>query len=70
MVRQEIVSRSLRSAGYNPQTQILEIEFQDGDVYEYRGVPEKVYQELVIAESKGGYFTQAIRDHYSYRKIS
>ncbi len=70
MVRQEIVSRSLRSAGYNPQTRVLEIEFQDGDVYEYQGVPDRVYNELVSAESKGGYFNQAIKDHYNFRKIN
>lgn len=38
-------------------------------MYQYFGVPERVFQDLVQAESKGAYFNQNIRDRYPYNLI-
>jgi hypothetical protein len=42
--------------GYDREIAILEIEFTNGAVYEYDGVPEEIYADLLAAESKGAYF--------------
>ena len=38
------------------------------DVYDYRGVPAAVYEELKKAESKGSYFVKNIKDKYEFTK--
>ena len=43
MIRQPVTSSNLRTVGYDPITRTLEIEFQDGAVYQYDGVPPDVH---------------------------
>lgn len=69
MLRIPVVSSNLRSVGYDPQTQTLEIEFRQNTVYQYYKVPETVFQELMNAPSHGKYFSKWIKKTYSYRRI-
>lgn len=69
MGRVDLQSTSLNAATYQDQSAFLELEFRGGVRYRYRGVPEKVYQELLSAESKGRYFNQHIRNRFPYAKI-
>ncbi|WP_374685750.1 KTSC domain-containing protein [Promineifilum sp.] len=61
-------SSSLTSVGYLPKSEALEIEFHDGSVYLYFGVPASVYDELAQAESRGRYFNAHVRNEYATRK--
>jgi hypothetical protein len=70
MDRQSVESSSLRSVGYDPQTETLEIEFHNGRVYQYFEVPLVVYQELLQAESLGRYFQFNLRDAYRYQRMA
>jgi KTSC domain len=67
--RQPVKSRILRSLGYNESTKILEIEFQTGLVYQYAGVPLKVYRELIRSEEIGKYFTDKVRNRFRTKQI-
>lgn len=70
MERQHVGSSHLKAVGYDPATQTLEIEFLDGGLYQYSGVPESVYQGLMSASSHGQYFDQYIKKGgYPYRKL-
>jgi KTSC domain len=69
MQRALVVSTTLRSAGHDPQSAILELQFCNGAVYQYFLVPPWVYQDLLGARSKGGYFNQNIRGRYPYQPI-
>jgi hypothetical protein len=69
MLRTPVESSNLRSVGYDPATQTLEIEFHSGGVYQYVGVPPSVYQDLLAAPSLGSYFQAAIRNQYAYTRI-
>jgi len=69
MNRQPVVSSNLASVGYDPATSMLEIEFNNGGIYQYSNVPESVYSGLMRASSKGTYFHDYIKERYSYRKI-
>ena len=53
MNRMPLVSSMMVSAGYDPATRVLEIEFAKGVVYHYFDVPLDVYQNLVDADSQG-----------------
>jgi hypothetical protein len=67
--REPVQSTSLASVGYDGAGKILEIEFISGAVYRYTAVPEKVYRELLAAESKGRYFSKNIRGQYEFVKV-
>ena len=70
MQRQTIDSTTIQSVGYDPETETLEIEFQNGRLYRYTGVPEAVYTGLMNAESPGKYFNGEIRDVYPATKVA
>ncbi|HJX57016.1 MAG TPA: KTSC domain-containing protein [Methanoregula sp.] len=67
--RQPVKSRILRSMGYDEGTKILEIEFQTGLVYQYAGVPPKVYQELIRSDEIGKYFIDKVRNRFRTKQI-
>lgn len=70
MERQHVNSSNLKSVGYDPATRTLEIEFLNSGLYQYSGVPESVYKELMSASSHGQYFDNHIKKGvYPYRKI-
>jgi hypothetical protein len=70
MEMQPVDSSNLAAAGYNSNSQILRIQFNDGSLYEYSGVPEHVYNGLLSASSKGRYFDQHVKKAgYPYTKI-
>jgi len=60
----------MRSVGYAAKSRILEIEFDSGAVYQYLGVPARIYEQLLAAESKGQYFNSEIRGVYPYVQVS
>jgi hypothetical protein len=69
MERQRVASSNIRSVGYDPDAQVLEIEFQDGAVYQYSGVPSAVYAGLLSAGSAGRYSHAHIKGRYPHRKV-
>ena len=68
MKRQSLRSSVLRSAGYDPATAVLELEFTSGDVYRYFAIPPSVHRALLDADSPGAYFNQNISDRYPTRQ--
>jgi hypothetical protein len=69
MRRRRVDSSTMRSVGYERKRRVLEIEFESGAVYQYLGVPARIYEQLVGAESKGRYFNSEIRDVYPYVQV-
>jgi len=57
-------SSAIHSVGYDPETQRMRIEFQQGHGYDFCGVPVHVYEGLMNASSKGSYYNDYIRDRY------
>jgi len=64
MTKLPVVSSELRAVGYDSDDNVLEIEFNNGGVYRYFGVPIHVYSSLMTVPSKGRYFNQQIRSNY------
>jgi hypothetical protein len=67
--RQPVNSRILRSLGYDESTKVLEIEFHSGLVYQYSGVPLKVYMELMRSDEIGKYFSDKVRTRFRTRQV-
>lgn len=68
MKREQVSSSLVASVGYDPDEEVLEVELQNGRVYQYRDVPEDTYRGLVNADSIGRYFNQHVRD-LSYVRV-
>lgn len=67
--RKPVESTAVASVGYNPASSTLEVEFQDGGVYQYDGVPAEAYEALLSAESVGAYLDSRIKPTYGARLI-
>jgi KTSC domain len=67
--RQPVKSRILRSVGYDENTKILEIGFQSGLVYQYSGVPQKVYTDLMRSSEIGKYFSDKVRTQFQTKQV-
>jgi hypothetical protein len=67
--RLPVKSRILCSVGYDDSTKILEIEFHTGLVYQYSGVPPKVYADLMHSDEIGKYFSEKVRPRFHTRPV-
>lgn len=54
---------------YMPEAQILTIRYVSGQIYMYKGVPEKVYKELKASRVKGRYLRFFVKDKYEFEKL-
>ncbi len=70
MERQPVSSSMMRSVGYDPTSETLEVEFNSGAVWQYREVPQEVYEQLISSDSLGSYFRQLIKDQYPERRVT
>lgn len=69
MEREEIDSRAIRSIGYDPSSETLEIEFRTGRVYTYEHVPPSVHDWLRKIRNKGGFVTRVLEPKYHGREV-
>ena len=69
MKRISVSSSNLASVGYDAVSQILEVEFNSGRIYQYFDMPQAEYGGLMVASLHGRYFDQNIRNSYRYTRI-
>lgn len=61
-----VESSNISHIGYDGGT--LTIRFKSGDEWQYNGVPAGVHDEMLKAESIGGFFHRHIRGKYEAKK--
>ena len=64
-----VESTPLIAIAYDLDRQFLQLEFRDRTIYRYFNVPVDVYQGLVSASSKGGYFNRSIRGRFVHARV-
>lgn len=69
MERIPVDSSMIKSVGYEVTSEELEVQFNSGAVYRYRGVPIAVYEELLAADSKGQYMHNHIIAAYPHYQL-
>lgn len=69
MQRYSVVSSNITSIGYDEPTQTLEVEFQDGAIYQYYNVPQNIYDNLMREGSKGRFLNTYIKNAYPYSRV-
>lgn len=69
MERTPVSSSNISAIGYDADNQVLEVEFINGAVYSYSGVPSGEYESFMGADSKGKYLHANIKNRYSFMKL-
>ena len=69
MERKRVNSSKLRSVGYDEQTQTLEIEFSNGQVYQYPKVYPEVFRRFMAAPNPTSFYDDKIAEDYTGRRV-
>lgn len=69
MNRQSVASSNIVSVGYDAASETLEIEFQNGGVYQYYNVGQSTFDEFMAASSKGKFFAYQIKNAFPYSRV-
>jgi hypothetical protein len=64
-----VTSKFLKSIGYDVATQVLEVELQDGRIYQYAGVTQAEYDLLIAAPSAGSHFLKQVKPNHPCTRI-
>jgi len=71
MERLPVQSSTIASIGYELDSSILEVEFLNASLYQYFGVPESLFNDLMYSPSKGKFLDMYIKKAgYSYTRVS
>lgn len=62
-------SSVIKEMEYDKTKNILRIGFVSGMIYDYLDVPEEIFSAMRSAQSKGTFFNEHIKPHYSFRRI-
>ena len=66
----DIEMRSVKSSlldkvGYDPEAKVLAVQMNySSDVYLYQDVPQDIFDDLLAAESKGGFYVKNIKGKF------
>lgn len=63
----QVTSSTIKTVRWDQNT--LFIDFKNGTSYQYDGVPEKVYNDLAMAESAGSHFHRAVKGRYPFKQV-
>jgi KTSC domain len=69
MERKRVNSSRIRAVGYDFQSQLLEIEFSDGRVMQYRGVSPEVHRQFMAAPSPTSFFEDKIDESFPSTRV-
>lgn len=67
---QSVKSSNLQAVGYDKASKTMRVLFQEGSMYDYFNVPEKVHDALMEADSLGSFFQQNIIGRYRFEKLN
>jgi hypothetical protein len=62
-------SSVVKAIKYDAPSHTLRVVYVSGNIYDYRDVPEKVYEKMRAAGSKGEFLNTKIKGHYSFQKV-
>lgn len=61
-------SSAIAAVGYDAAARELYVRFIDGETYIYEAVPERVFDDLLEAESKGRFVNLHVKPAYDVRR--
>ncbi len=64
-----VKSSNIKTIGYNQEHKLVRVEFNNGGIYDYKEVPQEIFEEFKKSESVGSYFSKNIRNNYKCLKV-
>lgn len=64
-----VVSSNILGIAYDEDTEELQVEFTNGGIYKYSGVPQETYDDFLSAGSPGGFFASEVKGSYPYSRV-
>lgn len=68
ITRTPLSSSNVASAGHDPATNTMEVEYKDGSVYHYHDVPKDIHEGLMSAKSAGGFIHANVKGKYKHSR--
>ena len=66
----QVESSMIDLVGYDPTKKVLEVRYLASQTkYKYLNVPQNIYDDLLLATSKGTYMNAHMIDKYFFEKI-
>ena len=62
-------SSNIAGFDYDPERQVLTVEFKKGGRYDYYDVPERVSTQMKAASSKGQFLAQNVKGIFRYARV-
>jgi hypothetical protein len=69
MERKRVNSSKICAVGYDEKSQVLEIEFSNGQVYQYVKVYPEVYRRFMAAPNPTSFYDDKIAEEYTGRRV-
>lgn len=63
-------SSFIRNVSWDPNSEILLVQFSSGSTWAYHGVSESTYNSMVRSTSVGEYFNKNVRNQYPSESIN
>jgi KTSC domain len=70
MDRKPLRSGKLRAAGYDESSRTMEIEFVNGDVFEYKPVSRELFRQLMASPSPSSFFEDKIDEQFNGKRLA
>lgn len=65
----KVDSSIISSIGYDKSNELVYVKFNNGSLYEYKDVPQDMFDNLLNAPSIGSYLHHHFKDVFSYKKL-
>lgn len=62
-------SSHMRAVGYDEPTRTMHIEFQNGDLHEYKQVSPDFHKRMMQSKSVGSFFHQNVKPFFNSRRV-
>lgn len=66
---QPVSSSNIAAVGYDAESQRVYVQFLNGSIYAYKGVPEHEFENLLTAASVGSYLNRNYKNVYPYERL-
>lgn len=64
-----VKSSNIAGIGYDPDSETMHVKFSNGNTYQYMGVDNKVYDDLIKADSIGSQFASSIKSNFTGKRL-
>ena len=69
ITEKEVVSSQFKKVKYDSESKILIITFNNDKRYEYKDVPQSIFDSLMSAESLGKFFIAFVKNSFNFRPL-